>query len=78
MKIELMLEGTPHTGRCESLWRPDLECPNAAEFIIRNRSNKGYAVMCAPHAQGFLEQYRGGDLDIIAYTEEALRDQNRQ
>ena len=72
-RIEAMPEGTPHNGLCESLWKPGLTCPNQAEFIIRNRKNKGYAVMCGPHAQGFLETYRGGDLDIIAYSEEALR-----
>lgn len=71
-RVQVMPVETQHTGRCESLWRPDLECPNAAEFILRVRSNKGFAVMCAVHAKGYLEQYRGNDLDVIAYTEEEL------
>lgn len=71
-KVQVLPVESAHTGRCESLWRPDLECPNAAEFILRVRSNKGFAVMCAVHAKGYLEQYRGNDLDVIAYTEEEL------
>ena len=71
MKIEVMPLDTPHTGLCESLWRADLPCPNAAEFIIRNKSNDGYAVMCGPHKEGFFSQYRGDDVFVEPYQKEA-------
>ena len=72
MKVEVMSIDTPHNGLCESLWRRDLPCPNAAEFIIRNKSNPGYAVMCGVHKDGFLSQYKGDDVTVEPYNPEAL------
>ena len=68
MTTEVIPVDTPHDGKCESLWRPDLPCPNPAEFILRDPKTKGFAIMCSPHAEGFLQTYRG-NLDVIAYTE---------
>ncbi len=68
MPNEIIPIDTPHDGKCESLWRHDLPCPNQAEFILRNPSNKSFAIMCGPHAEEFLQKYRG-NLDVIAYTD---------
>lgn len=51
----LLAGGTEITDLCESAWRPGLECPNQAEFILRCLDNAGFAIMCGPHKDGFLD-----------------------
>lgn len=69
MLVEVIPEDTPDNGLCQSLWGRN-ECPNAAEFILRNKSNAGYAVMCGPHMQGFFAQYKGHDVTVENYVPE--------
>lgn len=57
MTIEVLPPDTPHNGLCQSLWRPDVPCPNAIEFILMSTTNNGYALMCGPHKEGFLAAY---------------------
>ncbi len=35
----------PDDGICNSMWGRN-KCPNQAAFILKNRDNKGFAVMC--------------------------------
>lgn len=69
MEIQVIPRDTPHNGLCESLWRADLPCPNAAAIIIKNTTNEGYAIMCDVHAEGFLGDYSDKDVTCLPYTE---------
>lgn len=49
---EVISIDTPNYGICNSLWGRN-ECPNKAEYILVNKKNSGFAIMCEAHKDGF-------------------------
>ena len=52
---------------CERYWGRDGECPNKAEFIVRNINNPGYAVMCRMHKFLFLRAHPLAPVTVERY-----------
>jgi len=59
-------------GTCDSQWGAN-KCPNRAEFILRNSDNLGFALMCGPHKEGYLEQFGGVGFDVLPFDPEVVR-----
>lgn len=65
----VVVDGDKPNGICESLWGRN-KCPNQAEFIIKNTTNIGFAVMCGPHKDGFTASYPYDDIEVMPYSDE--------
>lgn len=67
--IRVSNEGKPD-GTCESFWGRN-KCPNHAEFIIKNTTNIGFAIMCEPHKDGFLASWPAdGGIEVLPYSDD--------
>jgi len=55
--------------KCQSKWK-DNDCINLADFILENEDNNGYAIMCAPHYNGYVSLYGSRGIKVHDYTEE--------
>lgn len=61
------IDNSPAPDKCESLWGGN-ECPNAPAFLIVTISRPGFAIMCEPHKDGFLQFNKGGDYRVEPYS----------
>lgn len=56
---------TPIDGYCESGWGRN-KCPNKAEYVLKNTTNDGYAIMCSQHKDGFFNAFPKAETKAIA------------
>lgn len=67
------IDNTPEPDKCESHWGSN-ECPNAPAFLIVVISRPGFAIMCEPHKEGFLQFNKGGDYRVEPYSLERAKE----
>lgn len=61
------IDNTPEPDKCETKWGRN-ECPNAPAFLIVVISRSGFAIMCEPHKNGFVDFNKGDDYKVEPYS----------
>lgn len=70
---EVISIDTPNYGICNSLWGRN-ECPNKAEYILVNKKNSGFAIMCEAHKDGFLRIVKPDQVELKLYSPELVKE----
>jgi hypothetical protein len=52
-------------GLCMCLWRPDMPCPNRAQWRVENLRQDGFSEMCELHKEGFERLFPGAAVCFI-------------
>lgn len=72
------IDNSPEPDKCETLWKPGVPCPNNPEFLIVVISKPGFAIMCEPHKNGFLQFNKSGDYGVEPYSLERAKELQAQ
>jgi hypothetical protein len=82
-QIKNDIDNTFVPDKCESLWGRN-PCPNNPKFLVITKHAVGFAVMCRPHKEGFLQTASHGnrllegdhiaDYTVELYTIERARE----